>query len=225
VREAGDPGWTQGETALVVGLCLVLAALLGANLAGRGVLVQLLLSDLVLLAAAGLVLALASRRPGRRASLGLAPRGPARVYLVAPLVYLPLFPALIGLAGLWSHLGRRLGWATEQEVLGRLLELDSLQLSAALVVAVLIGPALEEFLFRGFLQAALARWLGPGGGLVSTSALFAALHGLPGLPALFVISLFLGWLQLRTRCLWVPWSAHALNNAVTLAFALGLRSG
>ena len=90
----------------------------------------------------------------------------------------------------------------------------------AAVIAVAVGPLLEELLFRGFLQPVLAQVAGARGGLVLSSALFASLHGAAGLPMLFALSLFLGWLQLRTRNLAVPWSAHALHNGVSLALAL-----
>jgi len=88
---------------------------------------------------------------------------------------------------------------------------------------VFLGPFLEELLFRGFLQAALSQVAGQRGALVISSALFAVLHGMAGLPVLFLVSLFLGWLQQRTRCLLVPWSAHALHNGIQLGLALALK--
>jgi hypothetical protein len=115
---------------------------------------------------------------------------------------------------------RARGWEEQQEVLLAIVDLDGLELLVAALIAVLVGPLLEELLFRGFLQSALAQRLGERGALVGSSVLFAALHGVPGLPGLFALSLFLGWLQQRTRCILVPWSAHVLNNAVTLGIAL-----
>ena len=105
----------------------------------------------------------------------------------------------------------------------QVLALTGPQFLAASVIVILVGPLLEELLFRGFLQSALAQALGERGALVTTSLVFASLHGVAGLPILFTLSLFLGWLQQRTRCLWVPWSAHVLNNAATLGLALALK--
>lgn len=87
---------------------------------------------------------------------------------------------------------------------------------------VLVGPFIEELLFRGFLQTFLSQVMGERWALVLSAALFARLHGMAGLPSLFLLSVFLGWLQLRTRSLWAPTLAHALNNAVTLTLALTL---
>ena len=104
-----------------------------------------------------------------------------------------------------------------------IISLARRELVVALVVAVFLGPFLEELLFRGFLQGALSRLAGERGALVVSSAIFAALHGIAGLPMLFLVSLFFGWLQQRTRCLLVPWSAHALHNGIQLAIALALK--
>jgi membrane protease YdiL (CAAX protease family) len=138
-------------------------------------------------------------------------------------VYVPWLGVSLGLGSAWVQFCRARGWEEEQEVLLQVLALEGAQFVAAIGIAILLGPLLEELLFRGFLQSALARGLVEHGALVATSVLFTALHGIAGLPILFALSLFLGWLQQRTRCLWVPWSAHVLNNAVTLGLALALK--
>ena len=96
--------------------------------------------------------------------------------------------------------------------------------------AVALAPAYEELLFRrvlfGRFLAAGRPWLG----LVLASLAFALVHEVPGLsanPPLAVLQLWtiygamgaaFGWLYWRTGTLWAPVLAHALNNALALAF-------
>jgi hypothetical protein len=129
----------------------------------------------------------------------------------------------MGLGLAWTHVCRAHGWEEQQEVVRLIVGLERRELLVAALVAALVGPFLEELLFRGFLQSFLEQVLGARAALVVTAALFAGLHGVAGLPVLFLLALFLGWLQQRTRSLWVPWSAHALFNGVSLTIALCLR--
>ena len=94
---------------------------------------------------------------------------------------------------------------------------------------VLIAPAYEELLFRrvlfGRLWAAGRPWLG----VALSSATFALMHEIPGTTgnswqATGVLWLTYGFMGAafalvywRTRTLWAPIAAHALNNAVALA--------
>ena len=94
---------------------------------------------------------------------------------------------------------------------------------------VLIAPAYEELLFRrvlfGRLWAAGRPWLG----VALSSVAFAFLHEIPGTSgnswqATGVLWLTYGFMGAafalvywRTRTLWAPIAAHALNNAVALA--------
>lgn len=98
------------------------------------------------------------------------------------------------------------------------------------VFGVLIAPAYEELLFRrvlfGRLWAAGRPWLGLG----LSSAAFAFMHEIPGTTdnswqattVLWVSYAAMGaafaGLYWRTRTLWAPIAAHALNNAIALAF-------
>ena len=215
--------WPRGEVLAVCLAPFVLFTLLAAMLGEQGIFASLLLNELVFTLTGALILALAAPRPEGLASLGLGSPAAPRAFLAAPLVYVPWFFVAVSLGFGWVRVCRLLGWEEEQETLIQVLSLRGPELATAIAIAVLLGPLLEELLFRGFLQSALAQHLGERGGLVTTSAVFAALHGVAGLPMLFGLSLFLGWLQLRTRCLWVPWSAHALNNAITLGLALALK--
>jgi membrane protease YdiL (CAAX protease family) len=223
-RPAPGHRWKGAEVAAVIATPFVLVALLGPVLSTDNMLGGLIVNELLFGLCAGLAIALAARREQGLARLGLvAPE--ARSFLAVPLVYAPWFFPAYGLVVAWMHLCRALGWPEQQDVMRRVLELEGPALVAATGIAVLVGPLLEELLFRGFLQSVLAQVLGERGGLVLSSALFAALHGVPGLPMLFSLSLFFGWLQRRTRCIWVPYAAHALHNGIMLALALQVSRG
>jgi len=218
--------WPSGEAAAILLLPFVLVLPLSALLSGPGgegepeVVPALLGSQLLLAGPGALAVFLALRRPQGLASLGLT-IPPPRGYGWAVLqVYLPGALVFFGLAAAWMHACRAMGWEERQEILQLILTLDRGELWAAALVAALVGPFLEELLFRGFLQGFMAQVVGERWALVASSGLFASLHGMPGLPSLFLLSLFLGWLQLRTRSLWVPYFAHALHNALSLTLAL-----
>jgi membrane protease YdiL (CAAX protease family) len=87
----------------------------------------------------------------------------------------------------------------------------------AVVIAV-VAPAIEEVLFRGIL---LHRWSlrwGVRGGVILSSAVFAVLH--VEIIGHFIFAVVMAALYIRTRSLWVPIAAHALNNTFALALAL-----
>ena len=81
----------------------------------------------------------------------------------------------------------------------------------ALVLTIVVGaPVVEEMLFRGVLLQRWSRRWGTRTGVIASSALFAVLHD--EWIGHFVVGVALAALFLRTRSLWVPIAAHALNN-------------
>ena len=227
-RERPAHRWPSGQAAAIVALPFVVAGLFalalapaeGSTEAETDVMLALFGSQLLLGVPALTALILAARRPHGLASLGFGPVLPRGTVSSILLVYLPGFLVFFGVAGAWAHVCRAFGWEERQEILRLILGLQHHELVLAAIVAVGVGPFLEELLFRGFLQSFMAQVVGERWALVCASALFARLHGMPGLPALFLLSLFLGWLQLRTRCLWVPYLAHAFHNGASLAISL-----
>jgi uncharacterized protein len=89
-------------------------------------------------------------------------------------------------------------------------------LSAMLVGAIVIAPAGEEIVFRGFLFRGWARsersaWPA----IVVISVLWAGLHvqyDWTGVLQIFVIGLFLGWMRLRSGSTLLTFLLHALFN-------------
>jgi membrane protease YdiL (CAAX protease family) len=108
-----------------------------------------------------------------------------------------------------------LGWLDATLTTGALTD----RVGMAVVVA-LLGPVVEELVFRGFLWSALERWLPAPIVLAATTALFALAHLDPvHTPAVVLIGLFLGWLRLTSGSLAPSILAHALNNTVGVALA------
>ena len=88
----------------------------------------------------------------------------------------------------------------------------------------LIGPFLEEVVFRGAILRRLLekRWQ-PWLAILVSAVFFAAAHGnfTQGLTAI-MIGMFMGWVYYRTRSIWPCVFIHALNNttACVLSWAL-----
>jgi uncharacterized protein len=97
--------------------------------------------------------------------------------------------------------------------------------TAVLFITLLI-PAIEELLFRGYLQNLFKKVMSPYKAIVVTSALFAAAHcslkqGYKNIEislSLFVLSLFLGYIYERQRSLWSPIAHHAIFNGISMLF-------
>jgi membrane protease YdiL (CAAX protease family) len=88
---------------------------------------------------------------------------------------------------------------------------------------VVIGPIVEELLFRGYLQTALAKRMKPWLAIVLASGAFAAIHlQSAAFPMLALIGGVFGYLFHRTGSLRVSMVLHMLNNG--LAFAALLAS-
>ena len=89
-------------------------------------------------------------------------------------------------------------------------------LPALLAGAIIVAPAGEEILFRGFLFRGWARsdrWAWPA--IVAISVLWAALHvqyDWAGVLQIFVIGLFLGWMRWRSGSTPLTFLLHALFN-------------
>lgn len=217
------PRWSGREIALVLltPILLLPVLLLGA---GHGVLGAIVLTQVQLGVTAWLAVRLARQRPQGLAALGLRrwPRGGEA--LAAGITYPVLFFTLVGASGLWALWLERMGHSPQQEVMELLLDLEGVRLLAAAPIVVLVGPFLEELLFRGFLQGVVAARTNDRVAIVVSSGIFALLHGLAPLPMLFGLALFLGWLQARTRSIWIPFAVHAVHNGLTLGLALAARS-
>lgn len=83
----------------------------------------------------------------------------------------------------------------------------------------------EEMLFRGVIQAALARRLGPGAGLAASAVLFGLLHPVSAAYAVVagLLGAYLGLVWIATGNLLAPMVAHAAYDFVALVVLLRAR--
>jgi len=94
---------------------------------------------------------------------------------------------------------------------------DQAGIVLAVVMVVLVGPVVEEAVFRGALQEGLAARAGMWPGIVFQAALFAAFHRSWWLLfPMFVLGVVLGWLAERTDSLWPP-SRSTLSTTPSLS--------
>jgi len=181
-----------------------------ANLAA----VPLFLTPLASLAALRAVQA----RSWRPLGLGLPDGGATGAALVAWLLILPLLYGLVWCSpSLFEVLGQ--DWAPQAHAEG-IATLGGPALALAALLAVVAVPCFEEFVFRGWLQQGLARYLGPAAGIWLTAALFTINHDtsvwLPILP----LALLLGLLRERTQRLWPCLAVHIAHNGIQVGLLI-----
>lgn len=88
-----------------------------------------------------------------------------------------------------------------------------LRMAGFLVLALLVGPVMEEVVFRGYLQSALARRLPAWVAITLTSIAFMLGHGPAVLwPMYFIYSFAWGWIFMRTQTLGAAIAIHVLSN-------------
>lgn len=96
---------------------------------------------------------------------------------------------------------------------------------ATLFTVLLFVPLLEEFIFRGFLQSAISNYVNRYYAILLTAIIFSLFHfsvsqginNLNILSALFLLSLFLGFLRERQGSLVAPIVLHIVFNTVSVS--------
>lgn len=99
-----------------------------------------------------------------------------------------------------------------------LMHTNSIPEFAGVVFVVAVTPAIaEELLFRGILQPALIRRIGPSAGIVVTAFIFSFFHLNPWifLP-LFIVGTFLGYVAYKTGTFWASAFAHFGTNLLAI---------
>ncbi|MHC4249449.1 MAG: lysostaphin resistance A-like protein [Planctomycetota bacterium] len=163
----------------------------------------------------------------RLASLGISGRDAGANSLRGAVAVVAAFPLAVG-AGL---LGRAVhAWVTGEEpglhpVIERVAAADTLEVATLVAVACVAAPLFEELFFRGFLYPSIRDRFGVAGGAVASSLIFASVHpGLPNQMATFVLGVVFCLVYERAGTLVAPVVAHALFNAIELAFVIALRA-
>jgi hypothetical protein len=105
-------------------------------------------------------------------------------------------------------------WALDDHVPRVWIAGAPLRSTLAFVLLVVVGPAVEELLFRGVM---LHRWThkwGVGRALLVSSVVFGLGHA--DVLGATAFGLVLGLLYIRTGSLWAPAACHMLNNALAV---------
>ncbi len=166
---------------------------------------------------------LVRRRGGDPASaLGLrASRVSARHAFTSGVLVLGGLVATRLVASLYAYVTRSLGLMPSATTdLPTLFGANATGLVLAIVMVVVVGPVVEEAVFRGALLEGLMARLGPWPAIVAQALLFAAFHrSLWLLFPTFVLGVVLGWLAHTRDNLWPSIALHALYNALTVVAA------
>lgn len=167
--------------------------------------------------------------PSLAAVLGSNLRPVAYLRLAPPRPRLLLLAALVGGAGYLFATGvmviaQRLLPARWVEVfdVARLFEGPAWERISFALLAALLAPVCEEIAFRGYLLTTLGLRHRPAVAIGGAALLFALLHLDPvRFPALLVLGTVFGWLAWRAGSVWTAVVAHAVNNGIAAALALG----
>jgi uncharacterized protein len=199
---------------LLIGLYLGAAGGRAAEIGSLPFFGVMLISQLVM---GGTAWWLAARRGGiRREVLALRPaRGGWKMYLIAILVMIAVTTAF----NLFRLFVLKHDIYADLKLLAPMFRQPLWPLSF-LIVAV-GAPLAEEWLFRGFLQSALARSrIGFIGGAIVATLIWTALHyySVPGMILVGLLGVLFSWMLWWSGSLRVPIAAHAVNNTIACVY-------
>ena len=161
------------------------------------------------------------------ASLGISARDPGANALRGAFAILAAFPFVAGAGwlGWYVHVALTGAEPDPHPVIERLAEAEALEIAVLVGVACVVAPLCEEIFFRGFLYPSIRDRFGVTGGVVASSLVFAMVHpGLPNQMATFVLGVAFCLVYERAGTLVAPVVAHAIFNAIQLAFVFALRA-
>lgn len=221
--------WTLTEAAAM--LAVTLAAFMVRELALASEAVQSLPGDTLVLARTGLLAVyyavqiavlwrLIARRDGVFGdALGLRADASDRSAILssAGLVIGALVVTRV-LATLYGLLTRELGTTPDISSVTHTFGTSTLGLVLAALMLVVVGPFVEECVFRGALLRGLEARIGAWPAIIAQALLFAAFHRSWWLLVpITILGIALGWLAHERRSLWPAIALHASYNALTFA--------
>jgi membrane protease YdiL (CAAX protease family) len=120
-------------------------------------------------------------------------------------------------------------WMREMEeankiIMQRLTANSTISILLLNIVVMALFPAIfEEFLFRGTLQPFFTKWFSNKHiAIILTAFIFSAMHfQFYGFIPRFLLGLYLGYLLVWSRTLWLPVIAHFLHNTISLILDYG----
>ena len=170
--------------------------------------------------AAGPLAAMKLRGMSLRETFGLKQLGAGAVFGAAFVLLLVAYPHIVVALELSRVLLAGAGYRnTEAQEMVRFLAENRSQVArvAVAVSAVVFAPFQEELIFRGYLYGVARRYVGPAGGAVLVSLLFAAIHvHAPSFVGLFVLAMCLTLAYEWTGSIFVPMAMHAMFNSITV---------
>ena len=217
---------------VLMGVGLIFASVLSILLIKQGLLTLLTVQDLLAFIVPAIVaMAIFYRRPFHAMGLDRAPGWLSLVVII--LFYIASLPAMNWLVSfneamsLPSWMGGLESWMREAEdaaaeATQRILDINSVgMLVASVFVVGFMAGLSEEMLFRGaMLRTMQDSRLGTHAVVWIVAILFSAFHmQFYGFIPRMVLGLWLGYLFVWTRNLWVPIIAHTLNNSTVVVFS------
>lgn len=185
---------------------------------------SLTVSFLILLGAAGIVLAIYNRRGVLSDALGLLPKNPAQIISWSVLGYIAIFLSAIMLdwLGLSDWLTTRLGERQNQEIVNEVLNAsDTTRITILVIGACIIAPIAEEIIFRGYLYPTMKHFTGPYLAALVTGIIFGSIHG--EVWAVITLSLFgilLAALYEWSGSIYTCMVTHCIFNTVNITLML-----
>ena len=217
---------------VLMGVGLIFASVLSILLIKQGLLTLLTVQDLLAFIVPAIVaMAIFYRRPFHAMGIDRAPGWLSLVVII--LFYIVSLPAMNWLVSfneamsLPSWMGGLESWMREAEdaaaeATQRILDINSagMLVASVFVVGFMAGLS-EEMLFRGaMLRTMQDSRLGTHAVVWIVAILFSAFHmQFYGFIPRMVLGLWLGYLFVWTRNLWVPIIAHTLNNSTVVVFS------
>lgn len=131
---------------------------------------------------------------------------------------LALTIAVFGVSTIYGLLFPESGQPELEQILRLARETDR-TLSAFITVGVItvLGPIVEELIFRGYLQTSLMKHTSPMVSIVASGVVFGVVHyNLSMFPVLAFIGFALGYLYHKSGSLWPSIVFHILNNAIAV---------
>ena len=157
------------------------------------------------------------RKDGRMKALGLYDFGKLPLLKTIRIAVLWILTAMAFNYVYATYLIPGIGMQDEMAKILAAIARSPLNIAAMFFAIVVAAPVVEELLFRGMLQNALAKYLPIWGAILLSSFLFALVHGQPyAIPGLMSLSLAFGYLYHRTGSLRTNIILHMANNAFAL---------
>ena len=139
-------------------------------------------------------------------------------YVVFGLLWWPLcvlaYPLLLQWLGVTPEAQPHLAYFTDPDVSGP-------RFWGCIGMICLLGPVVEELVFRGFLQTGLRRMFAkPWTAIIVTGFLFGLMHSVQVALPIALMGCFFGYLRERSGGLLIPIAAHVLHNSLTVAVTI-----